>query len=65
MERITNAIPFPPHTLSDPHPRLTDPLACVKDQMQACIEMKPPLLYERTKEGFERFRTKTARSITI
>jgi hypothetical protein len=37
----------------------------VKHYLQACIELKPSLQYERAKEGFERFRTKTARSITI
>ncbi len=57
--------PFPPHLLSDPHPTLADYHLGVKYQKQACIKLMPPLQYERAKEGFEWFRTKTARSIII
>jgi hypothetical protein len=36
-----------------------------KYQKQACIKWQTLLLYERAEEGFEWFRTKTARSIII
>jgi hypothetical protein len=54
-----------PYALSCPDPRVIDLEVSVKHCLQACIELLPPLLYERAKEGFERFRTKTARTITI
>ncbi len=63
IERIV-AVRFP-YALSRPDPGVTDIEVSVKHYLQACIESKPSLQYERAKEGFERFRTKTARLITI
>jgi hypothetical protein len=37
----------------------------VKSPLRACIDIKPPLQYARARKGFERFRRKTAHSITI